>query len=433
MSGDARPVIIVGAEPRKVVTIARSLHRAGVRCLVANPRGESLRVSSRAIAGTLRLHGDVAEQAEVLARLARSEGAGWVVPTSDETLQVVSAAYRELSRSAAVGAPPPPIVHRILDKSILFETARIAGVPAPLPATIARAGDLESALPRLRFPLVARPRDSGAKSAHEFKRRIFASADELRATFATQSRFGEGLLFHPFHAGQSVGVEVLLSRGALGRELSASAAVGESVVGRRHGRGGFRGCERPSARPVVAIAASARMGWRCVREVSQRQRDRRDQPDGCVRALLGLAAARHRRRHGLSALRVAAVARDHPCPSGVLSTRAPRALDGRFARARRLRVRVPTKGSYPGRRRDSAARHRFLFRHEIRAVVVDRSATRAAGSRARAHPVDQGRHEIRASRDRSGLTPLDREGFAQSHRAAAPDVRAASPAADAGR
>ncbi len=235
MSGDARPVIIVGAEPRKVVTIARSLHRAGVRCLVANPRGEALRVSSRAIAGTLRLHGDVAEQAEVLARLARSEGAGWVVPTSDETLQVVSAAYRELSRSAAIGAPPPPIVHRILDKSLLFETARIAGVPAPLPATIARAGDLESALPRLRFPLVARPRDSGAKSAHEFKRRIFASADELRATFATQSRFGEGLLFHPYHAGQSFGVEVLLSRGALvasfqHRRLSESPSSGGVTV-----------------------------------------------------------------------------------------------------------------------------------------------------------------------------------------------------------
>ena len=76
MTRDARPVIIVGAEPRKVVTIARSLHRAGVRCMVANPRGDSLRVSSRAIAGTLRLHGDVAEQAEVLARLGRSEGAG---------------------------------------------------------------------------------------------------------------------------------------------------------------------------------------------------------------------------------------------------------------------------------------------------------------------------------------------------------------------
>lgn len=215
MTTVARPVIIVGAEPRKVVTIARSLHRAGVRCLVATTRGEALRVSSRAIAGTLRLHGDVAEQAEVLARLGRSEGAGWVVPTSDETLQVVSAAYRELSRSCAVGAPAPAIVQRVLDKSVLLATARNAGVPAPVPVSIARAADLESVLPTLRFPLVARLRDASAKNAHEFRMRVFATADELRATFATQTRFGEGLLFHPHYPGQGVGVEVLLSKGAL--------------------------------------------------------------------------------------------------------------------------------------------------------------------------------------------------------------------------
>jgi len=232
---NASTVIIVGAEPRKVVTIARSLRRAGVRCMVATPRGESLRVSSRAIAGTLRLHGDVAEQAEVLARLARSEGAGWVVPTSDETLNIVSAAYRELSRSCAVGTPPPAIVQRVLDKSVLLETALNAGVPAPVPVAIARAGNLESVLSRLRFPLVARPRDASAKSAHDFKWRIFTSADELRATFATQSRFGEGLLFHPYHEGQSVGVEILLSKGELitsfqHRRLSETPSSGGVTV-----------------------------------------------------------------------------------------------------------------------------------------------------------------------------------------------------------
>jgi protein-tyrosine-phosphatase/predicted ATP-grasp superfamily ATP-dependent carboligase len=235
VTGEVRTVIIVGAEPRKVVTVARSLRRAGVRCLVATPRGESLRVSSRAIAGTLHLHGDVAEQAEVLSRLARSEGARWVVPTSDRTLRIVSAAHRELSRTCAVGAPPPAIVQRVLDRSVLFETARNAGVPAPLPVAIARAGDLESILHRLRFPLVARPRDTSAKSAYDFETRIFASADELRATFATQTRFGEGLLFHPYHGGQSVGVELLLSKGALitsfqHRRLSESPPSGGAAV-----------------------------------------------------------------------------------------------------------------------------------------------------------------------------------------------------------
>ena len=111
-AGGAPTAIIVGAEPRKLVTIARSLHRAGVRCIVASPSGQPLRVSSRAFADVARLRGDIAESAGVLTRLARDEGARWVVPTSDTSLQVVCAAYDELARFCSVGAPPPAIVQR---------------------------------------------------------------------------------------------------------------------------------------------------------------------------------------------------------------------------------------------------------------------------------------------------------------------------------
>lgn len=197
------------------MTIARSLHRAGVRCIVATPSGQPLRVSSRAFAGTVRLRGDVAESAGVLVRLARSEGAGWVVPTSDSSLQIVCAAHDELSRFCAVGAPPPAIVQRVLDKAITLAAAERCGVPVPASITIARATDLEPALATMRFPIIAKPGDKGRKSSHDFKTRTFTSADELRAVFATQARFGEGLLFQSYHGGQGVGIELLLSTGAV--------------------------------------------------------------------------------------------------------------------------------------------------------------------------------------------------------------------------
>jgi protein-tyrosine-phosphatase/predicted ATP-grasp superfamily ATP-dependent carboligase len=172
-------------------------------------------VSSRAFAGVVRLRGDVADSAAALSRLARSEGAQWVVPTSDSSLQIVCAAYDELSRVCAVGAPPPTIVQRVLDKAVTLSIAQQCGVPVPTSVKIPRASDLEAALATMRFPIIAKPGDKSRKSAHDFKTRTFASAEELRAVFATQTRFGEGLLFQSYHGGQGVGIELLLSRGEI--------------------------------------------------------------------------------------------------------------------------------------------------------------------------------------------------------------------------
>ncbi|MEP7065123.1 MAG: ATP-grasp domain-containing protein [Gemmatimonadota bacterium] len=212
-AGDAPSVIIVGAEPRKIVAIARSLHRDGVRCVVATPNEQPLRVSSRAFARVVQLRGDIAESGEVLARLARAEDAKWVVPTSDSSLQIVCAVYHELSRFCAVGSPPPEIAQRVLDKSITLAVAERCGVPVPTSVEIPRAADLEPALASMHFPIIAKPGDKSRKTPHEFKTRTFANAQEIRDVFGTQSRFGEGLIFQSYHGGQGVGIELLLSRG----------------------------------------------------------------------------------------------------------------------------------------------------------------------------------------------------------------------------
>ena len=151
----------------------------------------------------------------MLSRVARTLGARWVVPTSDSSLQIVCAAYDDLSRFCAVGAPRPEIVQRVLDKAITLATAQGCGVPVPVSITIERASDLEPALAQMRFPIIAKPGDKSRKSSHDFKTRTFANADELRTEFATRSRFGEGLLFQSYHRGQGVGIELLLSKGEL--------------------------------------------------------------------------------------------------------------------------------------------------------------------------------------------------------------------------
>src|SRR5665213_2641770 len=202
--------IIVGGEPRKVVTIARSQHRQHVRSIVALAPGETLHVSSRAISGVVQLEGSTQEAAQLLRMLVETEAASWVVPTSDSSLSILCAGYDEISRLCAVCCPAPQVVQRVLDKPVTLEIAARCGVPAPVTVAIENTAALDAVLPTLQFPIIAKPGDKGHASVHDFKTRRFASADELHKAFSLQPRFGEGLLFQTYHAGQGVGVELLM-------------------------------------------------------------------------------------------------------------------------------------------------------------------------------------------------------------------------------
>lgn len=149
----------------------------------------------------------------MLGRHARSEGAKWVVPASDMSLQIVCAAYAELSRFCAVAAPPLAIVQRMLNRETMLAAAKAAGIPVSDAVKIPRASDIDSALERLRFPVIARVGDRSSWVARELTPRTFASAEALRAIFATQPRFGEGLLFQSQHGEDSVDIGLLLSKG----------------------------------------------------------------------------------------------------------------------------------------------------------------------------------------------------------------------------
>ena len=69
----------------------------------------------------------------------------------------------------------------------------------------------------------------------------------------------------------------------------------------------------------TAPAARARVGRARDGGVSSRFGDRRDRTHGSERTILGLAATRYRRRSRLPPVRMAALAGDRPCTSGVVS------------------------------------------------------------------------------------------------------------------
>lgn len=232
-----RPAVLLGAGPRVVLTIARSLRRRGIPVIVALTSAGDRWAPSRAVSRVVRLGDAPDARADALEALVRESGASWVAPCSDTALVLLCACHERIARHAHVAAPPPEVLREILDKTRTLERARAAGLPVPREIPIGGREAL-AALPALPFPLVAKPADKGGRALHPFKVRHFATRDELVAAFAGEARFGDGLLFQEFVPGDGVGVEVLMHDGeALAcfqhrrlRELPASGGVAVTAV-----------------------------------------------------------------------------------------------------------------------------------------------------------------------------------------------------------
>lgn len=207
-------VILVGAGPRVVVTVARSLARHGARCIVAVTPGQRFSVRSSAVEYVTQLEGSPAAAGAMLVMLASAERAAWIVPCTDGALTIIAQVYDELARITAVGCPRPEIVQRVLDKEQTLAAAIRCGVPVPASVSISTGADIDAAAVTLRFPIIAKPGDRGVEARHTFKTRTFHDVEELRDAFAQDAAFGDGLLFQRYQSGDGVGVEVMMSNGS---------------------------------------------------------------------------------------------------------------------------------------------------------------------------------------------------------------------------
>lgn len=207
-------MLILGDEPRVVVTLARSLHKHGVPADVAMLSEAAPSVSSRAIRSCLRLP-DQRQGRELLrtALLALAEVNRYdmLFPASDWALTVTAQNYDELSSLLHVACPPPHIVNRVLIKSLTLEAARASGIAIPTTYPVKTLEDLEELHRELRFPLIAKPRRKMDETP--FKLRCFSSYEELYRAFDADPLLGERCLFQEYCPGVGVGIETLLHRG----------------------------------------------------------------------------------------------------------------------------------------------------------------------------------------------------------------------------
>jgi protein-tyrosine-phosphatase/predicted ATP-grasp superfamily ATP-dependent carboligase len=202
---------VLGASPRISVAIARSLHRRGIPVEAASFQPEEPDLESRAIGQFHRLPSNRRDPEgfrRTLMSLLREKQFDLVIPTGDPSLAAVSEHYAELSEIVQIGAPPPHVVKRVLDKSLTLEAAKRCGIRVPFSARISSFDDLESTAPQLSFPVVVKPEKKGAAAFRALYANNFA---ELHA--ALKRTRWDGVLLQEYCPGIGVGVELLIHKG----------------------------------------------------------------------------------------------------------------------------------------------------------------------------------------------------------------------------
>ena len=126
------PVLILGAEPRVSVPLARSLQTHDIPVHVASLSHDEPWLVSRAICSFTRLpdfNEAPEESLSALSRLIVSKHINLIIPTSDSTLTALLHDYDHLQELAHLACPSPTVAGRVLNKQITLDTAKQIGVP----------------------------------------------------------------------------------------------------------------------------------------------------------------------------------------------------------------------------------------------------------------------------------------------------------------
>jgi len=211
-----QPVVILGAEPRVVVTVARSLHRCHIPVIVVGLSAEEPKPVSKAIRHFVRFSHHREDRDRFLAELShliQRERCSMLIPSSDTGLTVVADHYEALTALLYVGCPPPAIVRQVLNKDQTLQVAQKCGIAIPTTYAVYDRAQLETLRAEMRFPIVAKPRSKTDIERSTFKVRYFESFKELSEAFAADEQFGSRVMLQEYCPGVGVGLAVLIKQG----------------------------------------------------------------------------------------------------------------------------------------------------------------------------------------------------------------------------
>lgn len=132
MSGSPTVLLTLGRLP-KALDVARALHAAGCRVVVAEPFSRHLTGASRAVARSHVVTAPRIDPERYLAELSRiidDEGVDLVVPISEEIVYVAQL-HARLPENVRLQSMPAGLIHEVHDKLRFIEVCRRANVAAP--------------------------------------------------------------------------------------------------------------------------------------------------------------------------------------------------------------------------------------------------------------------------------------------------------------
>jgi predicted ATP-grasp superfamily ATP-dependent carboligase len=275
-------VIVTDGDKRAALAAVRAFHDAGVRVAVTvaghtAPGAWSSACAERHLLPDPSTHADAFVDA--LAELVRDERYTLLVPGTDATLFLVSAARERLEPHVTLGLPPHEAVERGLDKIELLRAAAAVGIPSPPSVVCENVGDAAEAAQELGFPMILKPSSSVGRRGQSLTREHAAVVESMSALEAE----GAGLV-GPFIAQrfESDATVIWVGGVAVGGEcITASAAVFGRSWPPRAGQASF--AESLAPPPAVMARVSDLIGYLGWQGLFQLQLLTR--PDGSLHAI----------------------------------------------------------------------------------------------------------------------------------------------------
>lgn len=144
------------------LAVVRALGRAGVRVIsVVSSPGEMAH-RSRFVETSVHVPDPADEPRAYVDRLVElaDQGGGVLIPTTDESLEVVAAHHEELGGRYLLACPPQATARLFLDKEDTSAVALTASVDAPSTASPRTGQELDELIEKLRYPCLVKPRES---------------------------------------------------------------------------------------------------------------------------------------------------------------------------------------------------------------------------------------------------------------------------------
>lgn len=213
-------ILVLDGQTNQALACVRSLGKAGYEVKVASHQRMSLGAWSRYCSNSFHLKGQTVEAFADLRDWAKSEGVTILLPMTERSCLLCNADRSEWENAGiTLGCAPDEILQAAFDKAITVRRAQQLGVAVPTTIIPDSYDDAVSAIERIGFPCVIKPRWSNAWNGKQFlptQTPTYANdRDQLLHILSTHNGDAGWPLLQSFVAGQGKGVFALCNHGTV--------------------------------------------------------------------------------------------------------------------------------------------------------------------------------------------------------------------------